>query len=505
MEQNRNYIKNEIKDIINEKNFCLVFDTNIYLNLYEYSPEVTEFFISLSEIIQENIIIPGTVKREFERNHNTCLSRQRRKFQNVLFILNKPLNQMKAKIGKQFDILKEYKFPDIEKIKTEVEEEIQKIEDIFEEYSIGHNILDQFNNKFLDEDKIKNFINKCVLSKKLLKEFTVDEIYLLCAEGERRYKNEIPPGYKDAANKTGVQAYGDFLIWKEILRYCKESKQNLIFVTDDVKEDWFELKNSERIGFRKELINEFKSQTSMNVIGITSNELFSTLADIYNKDVPTTVEWILGYDVQNYVKQIVDWGIIGDIVGELINSGDKYVDTSTLTDYDGSQFEINDELINDKLISYEFEGYYEGEAVYLLVFEAEIEAYSQSYWGRDDETKDIILSDVRTHILKGEITVKVTRKIESYLDDLANDISYSNIEIIEGDLCEESSYAESELCVECGKKVGQYQNYDGEPICYNCMVVNEEGDICTMCGRKVPYEYIRGDCICIECSQEHDL
>lgn len=505
MDQNNNCIKKIIEDIINKENFCVVFDTNIYLNLYEYSPEVTEFFIELSEIIQDNIIVPGTVKREFDRNHNTCLSRQRRKFENVSFILNKPLNQMKDKISKQFYILKGYKFPDIEDLQAEVEEKIKQVEDVFEEYSIEHNILDEINNRFLDEDKIKKFIDMRVLSKGLLKEFTLDEIYLLCAEGEKRYKNKVPPGYKDGINKNGVQAYGDFLIWKEIMRYCKENQQNLIFVTDDVKEDWYELKNSERIGFRKELVEEFKNQTSMIAIGITSNEFFSTLADMYKKDIPTTVEWILGYDVENYVEQIVDWGIIGDIVGELINSGDEYVDISTLTDYDGSEFEINDELINNELISYEFEGYFDGEAVYLLVFEIEIEAYSQVYWGRDDDTKEVILSEPRTHILKGKVRVEVTRRIESYLDDLVNNVSYSNIKIIEGDLCEKSSYTNDELCVECGKVVGEYQNYEGEPICSNCMEVNEKGNICTMCGRKVPYEYMTGDGICEECYEVYDI
>lgn len=35
-----------IESILETKNYCVVFDTNIYLNLYEYSPEAMTFFIS---------------------------------------------------------------------------------------------------------------------------------------------------------------------------------------------------------------------------------------------------------------------------------------------------------------------------------------------------------------------------------------------------------------------------------------------------------------------------
>ncbi|MGF3104079.1 PIN-like domain-containing protein [Rossellomorea sp. DUT-2] len=79
-------IKKEIQRVIKENDFCIVFDTNIYLNLYEYSPEVTDFFVGLSEKIIDNLILPDTVKREFDRNHSTCLHRQRRKFENVTAI-----------------------------------------------------------------------------------------------------------------------------------------------------------------------------------------------------------------------------------------------------------------------------------------------------------------------------------------------------------------------------------------------------------------------------------
>ncbi|MRX73643.1 hypothetical protein GJU40_15985 [Bacillus lacus] len=505
MEKNFRDIKKEIQNFITQRNFCVVYDTNIYLNLYEYSPEVTNFFVGLTDKIIDNLILPDTVKREFDRNHSICLNRQRKKFENVITLLNKPLNQMKDKINKQFSILKGYKFPNIDRLQEQVEENIHQVEGAFEDYASELDVLNEFNNRFLDEDKIKKLVDSLASKNNLLKAFSLDEIYLLCAEGEKRYSKSTPPGYKDGKDKSGVQAYGDLLIWKEVMNYCRDLNLNLIFVTDDVKEDWYELNNSERVGFRQELISEFNMQTSQQVIGVTSNELFATLAEIHHLEVPSTVEWILGYDVDNYIQNIVDWGITGEIMEELINSGDRFVDTSTLSNYDGSVFEIQDELLNDELISYEFEGYYDGVAEYNLKLIIKVEAISQQYWGRDDDTKDILLSDPTTHILEGEITIKVSRRIESYLEEFINDHSNGIIEIVSGALCEIDSFTADELCIECGNEIGKYFSQNDEPICERCMVTNSKGEVCPSCGRKVSFENMGGQGFCRNCELENDL
>jgi hypothetical protein len=42
----------------------------------------------------------------------------------------------------------------------------------------------------------------------------------LALEGEERYKNEIPPGYRDGkkdASRDPFRKYGDLIIWKQII------------------------------------------------------------------------------------------------------------------------------------------------------------------------------------------------------------------------------------------------------------------------------------------------
>ena len=78
-------------------------------------------------------LIPNTVKREFEKNHKECLYRQNKKFKKVQDILKKTTDQMKDKIRKKFDILRGFKFPGLDELQEDVNYEIRKIEEIFED------------------------------------------------------------------------------------------------------------------------------------------------------------------------------------------------------------------------------------------------------------------------------------------------------------------------------------------------------------------------------------
>lgn len=498
-------MEEKINKLLDGEDCIIIFDTNVYLNLYEYSPEASDFFIEIIYLTIDKIYLPSTVKREFDKNHETCFGRQKKKFENVAHILKKPTDQMRDKIKKQISILRNFKFPDIDKLESRIEDEINNIEDIFNDYVDSHDTLNIINNRFLDKDKINNLVNDLVNRNRLLDGFNLDEIYRLCEEGEKRYKKDIPPGYKDSKDKSGVQMYNDFIIWKEAIRYCKDNKKNLIFVTDDVKEDWYKLCGKERIGFREELNKEFNNQTSKEMIGITSYEFFTALAKKYEKEIPSTVEWALGYDSKRYIDEIIELGFIEDVLSIVIENGDMYVDTSSLTSYDGEEFRFENEPIETSFISYEFDGYYDGQAVYCIEINIVIKAYSREYWGRDDDSKEPILSEERTHILKGDVRVQLVRNIDSYIDKLVDDTSYDELEIVSGDLVEIQSYTNDELCVECRKKVGDYQNYYDEPICEDCMSVNEEGDICTYCGKKVPYDLMEGDGYCSDCVKDYDL
>ena len=83
-------------------------------------------------------------------------------------------------------------------------------------------------------------------------------------EGSKRYDNEVPPGYRDKS-KPEDERYGDLLIWFQMIGKAKEAKKPIIFVTDDNKEDWWQIFKGKTIGPRPELVNEFFATTGQRL------------------------------------------------------------------------------------------------------------------------------------------------------------------------------------------------------------------------------------------------
>lgn len=89
---------------------------------------------------------------------------------------------------------------------------------------------------------------------------TQEEIYAWCDEGEKRYKDQTPPGFMDAKKKDSVRNYSDLILWKEILKYAKTEAKAVVFVTDDVKADWWESTDDGNTAFHHKLLEEFSRQ-----------------------------------------------------------------------------------------------------------------------------------------------------------------------------------------------------------------------------------------------------
>jgi hypothetical protein len=93
----------------------------------------------------------------------------------------------------------------------------------------------------------------------------LDKIYL---EGEQRYKISRPPGFGDKRKEEGEDnyytwnglafntAYGDLILWKQILEQVKSKPlSHVIFITGDNKPDWWTKEKGKNIG-RRELVEE---------------------------------------------------------------------------------------------------------------------------------------------------------------------------------------------------------------------------------------------------------
>ncbi len=124
----------------------------------------------------------------------------------------------------------------------------------------------------MEQDKILELFNRIIDDKRVFEGLTVDELYSICSEGKSRYYKEIPPGFKDGKAKDGIDKYNDLILWKEVLKYCRKNDKNLIFVTDDVKPDWW-IDDGIKKEFHSFLIKEFKEITYKDIFALNSQQL----------------------------------------------------------------------------------------------------------------------------------------------------------------------------------------------------------------------------------------
>lgn len=84
------------------------------------------------------------------------------------------------------------------------------------------------------------------------------------AEGKRRITARIPPGYRDAGKDKRPDAEGatgDYLVWEQFLVEAAARQVDGLFVTRDVKDDWFRSRNGQVLGPRNELAEEYHGRT----------------------------------------------------------------------------------------------------------------------------------------------------------------------------------------------------------------------------------------------------
>ncbi len=222
-------------------NCTFIFDTNVLRHLYRYPSNIRLIFFKILDKIQERIWVPYQVGLEFQQGRIKEIYEQTKKLDDI----DRNLGEIKNKILE--GIPKYHPHLDMDKLKIMIEKN-------FIEYS---EFLQESNKKPSDlvkEDSVRNKIDK-LFENKVGKHFTKEELDQLDKECKERFDKSVPPGFMD-------KKCGDFFIWQEIINYSKSNKKDVIFITDDKKEDWWLKQSGETISPRTELVAEFHSNTS---------------------------------------------------------------------------------------------------------------------------------------------------------------------------------------------------------------------------------------------------
>lgn len=275
-----------------------VFDTNVLLNLYRYTSNTRETLMAAFEDLKERIWLPHQVAYEFAKNRFDVIFEMVNKYE----ILEKKNNNLISEYIKELRL--KNSDPSIMQLKDSLDSWIR-------EQKSKNLIVTR-----VSEDKILDKILS-IFDEKVGRPFTEEEKTAIYEEGEERYKKQIPPGFCDASKAQDGNpnnAYGDLMVWKQILEYSRDNKRDIIYVTHDQKEDWWEQSKGKTIGPRVELRKEFANITKQNFY-MYSMESF---LEQYSKHKGQTAD-------QSVIEEVIDIEK-GFIEKQRIQNDDKYSD-----------------------------------------------------------------------------------------------------------------------------------------------------------------------------------
>lgn len=246
------------------QNALFVFDTNVLLNLYRYRVNTRDELLAVLDGIAKQIWIPYQVGLEFQRNRQSVIAEQIKRFSEV----KRAIEKSKTGLSNELEKLKLQERHSL----INPEPLISSIGNLTSEFLDELEKLEKSQQTISGEDHLKIKLESLFDGRMGLGFTKQEQLDTLHKEGELRYKFRIPPGFEDDSKDSkepdefmhaGLiykRKYGDFILWKQMLDHCRETeKRSLIFITDDAKEDWWriiDIDGPKTIGPRAELINE---------------------------------------------------------------------------------------------------------------------------------------------------------------------------------------------------------------------------------------------------------
>ena len=226
-----------------------VFDANVLLDIYRYSPQTSNELIEIIQNLENRVWLPYQFAFEYHKHLDEMSTFPPDNYDNAISQFEKLHNQLVTELNN----LKNRTRIDTEQWSSSIKDTFENIKTEIAQQKTEHK--EHLNNdipSLLDEI----FKNKIGIN---YPQETLNKIY---REGKERYKLHTPPGYKDE-KKSEPDCYNDFIGWKQMIDFAKQEKQSIIFITRDTKEDWFRSVKGIKSP-RPELIKEMRDKASVS-------------------------------------------------------------------------------------------------------------------------------------------------------------------------------------------------------------------------------------------------
>lgn len=228
-----------LRDIWGDDSTLFIFDTNCLLNLYRCEEHTRVEILNVMRAISSRSWIPFQVGFEYQKNRRVTIEES-------ISSLKKIKSELEGIYTK--NILGGVK----KQLNNALNEDVIALQDNLKK-SINEFIKEKIDSRIKNKESISNhdFIRESIdsiINDNIGCVPTQERINEIDKDGEIRYANKIPPGFRDV-NKKDISyfadikfqnKYGDLYLWKEIIDKSKSGHiKNVIFISDDNKEDWW--------------------------------------------------------------------------------------------------------------------------------------------------------------------------------------------------------------------------------------------------------------------------
>lgn len=242
------------------------FDASVLLGLYRVTTESRELLFSVLEKLGDRIFLPHQAALEYLRNRLAAVDDRSAAITLYRKEAEELYNRFQSK-AEEHDIPRVHQILDaLRKAKEVIAECVQQALKDEPDLIRSDHILTKLNELF-DE--------KTGLAPK------VTEREERCKRGADRYARKVPPGYEDN-KKDEPSRYGDFLIWCELLDRAQSKKKPIVFVTRDLKADWWVRHRGETLAPRPELVQEMHEHATVRFYMYTTDRFLEYAQRFFN-------------------------------------------------------------------------------------------------------------------------------------------------------------------------------------------------------------------------------
>jgi PIN like domain len=244
----------------------IVLDANTLLSLYRYQSDTRRVLISIIARLKGQIWVPHQAMLEFFENRLSVIASRseeagqaindlRRKSLELETVVRQWANRIgfdKGSTGKLIDSIQATVDNIAEKMgKQGSDDSLEQAEDTAKDPVIA---------------SLSPILDGCVGDP-----LSDDELVAANKEAKQRINDKRPPGWRDANKRENPG--GDYLIWYETLREARRRGVDVLFVTGDVKDDWWWRDRGEAKGPLPELVYEMRETAGVRLFMLRPESL----------------------------------------------------------------------------------------------------------------------------------------------------------------------------------------------------------------------------------------